>query len=57
MKYIYEMIKKIEVISSIVVGLTAIAIAMAVVIILFDKKYYIVFSIREVLQNIDFQNF
>lgn len=49
--YIYEMIKKIEVVSSVVIGLTAIAITMAVVVILFDKRYYIVFSIREVLQK------
>lgn len=52
--YIYEMIKKIEVVSSIVIGLTTIAITMAVVIILFDKRYYIVFSIREVLQKYKF---
>ncbi len=52
--YIYEMIKKIEVVSSIVTGLTAIAITMAVVIIVFDKRYYIVFSIREVLQKYKF---
>lgn len=52
--YIYEMIKKIEVASSIVTGLTAIAITMAVVIIVFDKRYYIVFSIREVLQKYKF---
>ena len=52
--YIYEMIKKIEVVSTIVIGLTTIAIAMAVVIILFDKRYYIVFSIREVLQKYKF---
>ena len=52
--YIYEMIKKIEVASSIVIGLTAIAITMAVVIIVFDKRYYIVFSIREVLQKYKF---
>ena len=52
--YIYEMIKKIEVVSTIVIGLTTIAITMAVVIILFDKRYYIVFSIREVLQKYKF---
>lgn len=52
--YIYEMIKNIEVVSSIVIGLTTIAITMAVVIILFDKRYYIVFSIREVLQKYKF---
>lgn len=52
--YIYEMIKKIEVASSIVTSLTAIAITMAVVIIVFDKRYYIVFSIREVLQKYKF---
>lgn len=52
--YIYEMIKKVEVISSVVIGLTAIAITMSVVVILFDKRYYIVFSIREVLQKYKF---
>lgn len=52
--YIYEMIKKIEVVSSVVIGLTAIAITMAVVVILYDKRYYIVFSIREVLQKYKF---
>lgn len=53
-EYIYEMIKKLEVVSSIVIELTAIAITMAVVIIVFDKRYYIVFSIREVLQKYKF---
>lgn len=52
--YIYEMLKKIEVVSGIVTDLTAIAITMAVVIIVFDKRYYIVFSIREVLQKYKF---
>lgn len=48
------MIKKIEVVCSVVIGLTTIAITMAVVIILFDKRYYIVFSIRDVLQKYKF---
>ena len=52
--YFYEMVKKVEVVSSVVIGLTTIAITMAVVIILFDKRYYIVFSIREVLQKYKF---
>lgn len=52
--YVYQMIDKIEVISSIVIGLTTIAITMSVVIILFDKRYYIMFSIREVLQKYKF---
>ena len=52
--YIYQMMEKIEVISSIVIGLTTIAITMSVVVILFDKRYYIVFSIREVLQKYKF---
>ncbi len=52
--YIYEMIKRIDVVSSVVIGLTAIAVTMAVVVILFDKRYYIVFSIREVLQKYKF---
>ena len=49
--YIGEMMKKIEVVSSVVIGLTAMAITMSVAIILFDKRYYIVFSIREILQK------
>lgn len=52
--YILKMIKKIDVVSSIVLGLTAIAITLAVVVIVFDKGYYIVFSIREVLQKYKF---
>lgn len=52
--YIYEMIKKIEVVSNVLIGLTAIAITMAVVVILFDKRYYIVFSVRDVLQKYKF---
>ena len=52
--YIYQMIKNIDVVSSVVIGLTTMAITMAVVIILFDKRYYIVFSIREVLQKYKF---
>lgn len=52
--YIYEMVKKIEVVGSSVIGLTAIAVTMSVMIIVFDKRYYIVFSIREVLQKYKF---
>lgn len=55
--YIYEMIDKIEVVSNIVIGLTAITITMAVVVILFDKRYYIVFSIRDVLKKYKFSEF
>lgn len=49
--YIYRMIEKVETVGNIVVGLTTMAITMAVVIIVFDRKYYIVFSIRDVLQK------
>ena len=49
--YVLNMIQNIDVISNIVLGLTAIAITMATVIIVFDKEYYIVFSIREILQK------
>lgn len=52
--YIYEVVNKIEVVSSMVTGITTIAVTMAVVIILFDKRYYIVFTIREVLQKYRF---
>ena len=51
------MIDKIEVVSNIVIGLTAITITMAVVVILFDKRYYIVFSIRDVLKKYKFSEF
>jgi len=52
--YICEMLDKIDVISNIVIGFTSIAVTMAVVIVLFDKRYYIVFSIQEVLQRYKF---
>ena len=41
--YIYEMIKKIDVVSTVEIGLTTIANTMAVDFILFDIRYYIVF--------------
>lgn len=53
-KYIYGMLDNIEVMSSIVIGLSAIVATMAVVVIVFDKKYYIVFTIKEVLQRYRF---
>lgn len=49
--YIYRMFENIEELSNITIGLTSIAVTMAVVIVIFDKNYYIVFSIKEVLQN------
>lgn len=52
--YVYAVVNKIEVISSMAIGITTIAVTMAVVIILFDKKYYIVFTIQEVLQKYRF---
>lgn len=48
------MIDKIEVVGSSVLGLTTIAVTLSVAVILFDRKYYIVFSIRDVLQKYKF---
>ena len=50
-----DLIKKIEVIGSTVLGLTTIAFTLSVAIILFDKKYYIIFSIRDILQQYRFK--
>lgn len=55
--YIYEMLQKIEVVSSIVLGLTTITITMALVIVIFDKRYYIVFCVQDVLQKYKFAEF
>lgn len=52
--YITQMVKNVGVINGMVIGLTAMAITMSVVIILYDKNYYIVFSIRDVLQKYKF---
>lgn len=52
--YIERMLGKIEVISSNVLGLTTLVVTMAVVMIVLDKKYYLVFSIQEVLQKYHF---
>ncbi len=52
--YINGMIDKIEVVGSSVLGLTTIAVTLSVAVILFDRKYYIVFSIRDVLQKYKF---
>ena len=52
--YITQMVKNVGIINSMVIGLTAMAITMSVVIIVFDKNYYIVFSIRDVLQKYKF---
>lgn len=49
--YIYRMFENIEELSDITIGLTSIAVTMAVVVVVFEKNYYIVFSIKEVLQN------
>lgn len=52
--YVARHIGDVEKINNIVIGLTSMAVTMAVVIIAIDKKYYIVFSIREVLQQYKF---
>lgn len=46
--YIYRMLENIQELSNIAIGLTSIVVTMAVVIVVFDKNYYIVFSIKEV---------
>lgn len=52
--YIYQVMIKIDAVCSIVIGLTGIVVTMAVVIVVFDKRYYVFFSIREVLQRYKF---
>lgn len=52
--YISGMLSKIEVLNSYVIGLTTMVITMSVVIIILDKKYYLVFTIKEVLQEYNF---
>ena len=47
--HINDLLEKIEVIGTLVMGLTTIAVTLSVAVILFDKQYYILFSIREVL--------
>lgn len=51
---IEKMLLKIEVIGSTVIGITTMAITLSVAIALFNKSYYIVFSIRDVLQKYKF---
>lgn len=41
-------------IGSILIGMTSIAMSMVIFVILFEKEYYLLFSIREVLQNYRF---
>lgn len=57
MSYIDGMMNKIEVISSMCIGLTSFVITLAVFAVVFDKKYYIVFSIKEVLSKYKFSYF
>lgn len=42
---------KIEIFSSTVIGLQGIVITLTVFIVVFDKKYYLVFSIKEILEE------
>lgn len=55
--HIPELINKIEIVGSNVLGLTTIAVTLSVAIILFDRRYYIVFSVRDVLQKYKFADF
>lgn len=55
--YIENMLENVGAISSIVIGLTTLAVTLAVAIILLDKRYYLVFSIREVLQKYGFPKY
>lgn len=52
--YIQRNLGKASEINCIVIGLTTMTITMAVIIIALDKRYYIFFSIREVLQRYRF---
>lgn len=49
--YIESAIENLDIVSGITLGITGIVSSIAVVIIVFDKKYYLCFSIREVLQE------
>ncbi len=49
--YIYGMLNKIEVWSDIINNMTSVCFMMIFAVIVFDKKYYICFSIRDVLQK------
>lgn len=52
--YINNMIGKIEVWSNLSIGLTSFVITLSVFIVVFDKSYYLVFSIRDVLKKYKF---
>lgn len=52
--YILGMVNKIETIASMSIGLTTIMITVTVVMVNFDKEYYIAFSIKDVLEKYRF---
>lgn len=53
--YVKEVfLNRIDRISAILIGMTSIAMAMVVFVVLFDKEYYLLFSIRDVLQKYKF---
>lgn len=52
--YFLKAVKNIEIFSSISMGMTAIAVTLAVVTIAINKKYYILFSINDILQDYKF---
>lgn len=52
--YIGGMLDKIEVVTNITTGLTGFAFTMAVAILVFEKNYYIVFSIKDILKEYNF---
>lgn len=53
--YVKEVfLNRIDRISAILIGMTSIAMALVVFVVLFDKEYYLLFSIRDVLQKYKF---
>ena len=49
--YINKLAERIDVVGSSVFSFTALAVGLLMVVIVFDKKYYLVFSMCDVLQN------
>lgn len=47
--YVGGMMENLETVTGIIIGLTGFAFSMAVAVLVFDKNYYIVFSIKDVL--------
>lgn len=49
--YVGGMMENLETVTGIIIGLTGFAFSMAVAVLVFDKNYYIVFSVKDVLKE------